>query len=182
MIERAQRRLARRSAPSERTERRGSHAPCSADGTPTRSSPGALSRWSAAFRTFAELSVGTFGLAMAVRPLTSAADDVFYCIVKYNGGHRHPQHDLRRPRRSDAAGDPRAARAGERDGHGARGTVRAQPAGDLEAPEGARARWPRHARPRGAVASVPAPRTAAARGSGLDRGLPGALGAAPRPH
>src|SRR5690349_4513635 len=98
------------------------------------------------------------------------------------GNHRDArpaQRDVRGPRRPDAAGDPGAALPGRGAGDRARRTVRDEPAGNLQASEGAGTRGADRARARGAVAAVPAA-AAAAEGCGrLARRLPAVLGAEP---
>src|SRR5262245_3337296 len=75
--------------------------------------------------------------------------------VKYEHGARRSQQYFLGPRRSHASRDPCAARAWRNLGVGAGQAVRHEPAGDLEAPQSARAREAHHAWPRGAVAPLP---------------------------
>ena len=66
-----------------------------------------------------------------------------------------PERHVFRPRRPDAPRDPGAAGAGRDLGDGAGRAVRHEPARRLQASQGAGARRPDRARPRGAVAALP---------------------------
>src|SRR5207253_8806578 len=94
----------------------------------------------------------------------------------YTRDGQPPRPDLRRARRPDAPRDPRPPRrrGGGRDG--AREALPHEPAGDLEASEGARAGRAHRPQPPGAVAALPARGAAAAGGGGLDRALSALLG------
>src|SRR5690606_2535285 len=91
-----------------------------------------------------------------------------------------PRPHLLGARRSHAAGDLVAARLRRGLGDGARRAVRHEPAGDLEAPQGAGARGPDRARAKGAVAPLPARSGAAEGGDGLAALLPELLERQPR--
>src|SRR6478735_8915091 len=94
---------------------------------------------------------------------------------------RPSQPRLRRPGRSHPSRDPRDALAGNALGDGAGGAPRHEPAGDLEAPAGAREQRPDRTRARCAVASVPVA-GGADEGSGrLDGAVPPVLGGELRP-
>src|SRR5262249_44649539 len=85
------------------------------------------------------------------------------------------------PGESPASRDPRPPRAGRDVGHGPRRTVRHEPSGGFETPQGAGARRPDRAGPRGAMAAMPAAGRAAQGRGRLHRELPPVLGAESRP-
>ena len=93
------------------------------------------------------------------------------CLL--SAGHRR---DVRGARGSDAAGDPGAARDGRGIGDGVGGAVCDEPAGDLEAPQGAGARGPDIAGAGCAAAAVPARGEAARGGHRMAGEIPPVLG------
>src|SRR5947207_13637964 len=104
-------------------------------------------------------------------------NQLFNELVKYHGD-RPPQRHVPRPRRPDAAGHSGPAGARRDIGFGTGRTVRHQRTRDLPASQGAGARRPDRARPRGAMAAMP-DRAERAEGRGrLARGVSPALGAA----
>src|SRR5262249_23924614 len=91
-----------------------------------------------------------------------------------------PRSHLRSARRSDAAGNPRAAGSRRSLGHGADGTVLHEPAGGLEAPEGAGAGRADLDRARGAAAAAAPRGTAARRGGTMARAVQEIVGSTVR--
>src|SRR5919204_695589 len=97
--------------------------------------------------------------------------------TKSNDALPTPRRHLRRPGGPHAPRDPRPARPGGRLGCGTGGTLRHEPAGDLQAPEGAGARRP-HLDGAGRAAPPAQDRRRAPRRSDrLARGIPAVLGA-----
>ena len=89
---------------------------------------------------------------------------------------RPAQHDVRRPRRPDPAGDPGPPRRGRGIGQGPVRAVRHEPACDLQAPAGAGASGAHRAGPPGAVATAAAAGRPVAGRGGLGQPVPPALG------
>src|SRR5688572_7589220 len=87
-----------------------------------------------------------------------------------------PRRHVLRARRSHAASDPRAARRRGGLGQGAGGTLRDQPARDLEAPQGAGTGGADLGWPGRAAAATPDPRPATRRGEPVAGALPAVLG------
>src|SRR6266550_3798786 len=94
---------------------------------------------------------------------------------------RHARQDVRGARRSHEARHPGAPRLGPGLRDGARGTLRDESPGRVQASQGVGADGTGRARPSRAVAAGAAAGRAAARGRGLARRLPPVLGGAARP-